>query len=63
MKVSFLAAKTRVVPLKTLTIPRLELLGCVLLGTLVKEVRRGMERRVPNLKFFVGVIRRWLYVG
>ena len=35
---SFVASKTRVVPLKTLTIPRLELMSVVLLARLITNV-------------------------
>ena len=36
IKVKLLALKTRVTPAKPLTIPRLELLSCLLLGKLLK---------------------------
>ena len=38
IRVNFLCAKTKVVPLKKLSIPRLELLGCVLLSKVLKDV-------------------------
>ena len=44
--VSFLASKTKVAPLKKLTIPRLEFLGCLLLSKLIKEVLEGVNGRI-----------------
>ena len=46
VKVSFLASKTKVAPLKKLTIPRLELLGCLLLSRLIKEVLEGLAGHI-----------------
>ena len=48
----FLASKTRVAPLKQLSIPRLELLGCVLLAKLLKDVLTGMKKRVDVRNVF-----------
>ena len=46
IRVSFLCAKTKVAPLKKLSIPRLELLGCVLLSKVLKDVLVTLKRRV-----------------
>ena len=43
---SFLCAKTKVAPLKKLFIPRLELLGCVLLSKVLKDVLVALKRRI-----------------
>ena len=46
--------KTRVAPLKQLTIPRLEILGCLLLSRLVKDVMVALKDRVSveNMVFW-----------
>jgi hypothetical protein len=46
VKLSFLASKTKVASLKTLTIPCLELLGCLLLSKLIKEVLEDIKGRI-----------------
>ena len=46
VRLHFLTSKTRVAPLKRLTIPRLELMGCVLLAKLIEEVLTGLKDRV-----------------
>ncbi|XP_065664738.1 uncharacterized protein LOC136086370 [Hydra vulgaris] len=42
----FLVSKSRVPPLKEISIPRLELLGCVLLSRLIEEVLRVLSKRL-----------------
>ena len=43
---SFYCAKTKIVSLKKLSIPRLELLGCVLLNKVLKDVLVALKGRV-----------------
>ena len=44
--VTFLCAKTNITPLKSLTIPRLELLSCLVLSTLLWECKLALKRKV-----------------
>ena len=47
--VRFIAAKTRVAPLQSQTIPRLELLSAFLLSKLVVSVRDGLQPQLTPL--------------
>ena len=55
IRVSFLCAKTSVPPLKKLSIPRLELLGCVLLSKRLKDVLVALKGRAS-----IGSVYCWL---
>lgn len=47
LHVKFLTSKTRVSPLQSQTIPRLELLSALLLSRLLVSVKEGLELRLP----------------
>jgi len=53
-KVFFWTSKTRVAPLKAVSIPRLELLGCLLLSELIQDVKRAIAGRLE-----IDLIRCW----
>ena len=46
IRVFFLCSKNNVAPLKKITIPRLELVGCLLLTTLIGSIRRSVSSRL-----------------
>lgn len=46
MRTQFLCSKTRVAPVKKMTIPRLELLSALLLARLISTVRRALEQEL-----------------
>ncbi|XP_065658842.1 uncharacterized protein LOC136083375 [Hydra vulgaris] len=50
----FLVSKSRASPLKEISIPRLELLGCVLLSRLIEEVLRVLSGRVQKWNHISG---------
>ena len=63
MTVNFLVLKTRTAPLTTLSIPRLELLRCLLLSKLFEEVLNGLMGCVVVDEIFCSTHSRWRCLG
>ncbi|GFX97420.1 integrase catalytic domain-containing protein [Trichonephila clavipes] len=48
-KVSILASKSRVAPIRVISIPRLELCACILLAQLVKKIRSTLRLNISDI--------------
>ena len=50
--VNLLCGKAKVAPLKKISIPRLEILNCVLLAKLLKNVRNAINKNIEITNIF-----------
>ena len=63
VKVKLLTSKSKVTPLKSVTIPRLELLACSLLCNLFLKLLTLFAAEFLLITCFVGVIQKSRYIG
>ncbi|GFV31641.1 integrase catalytic domain-containing protein [Trichonephila clavipes] len=54
-KVSILASKSRVAPIRVISIPRLELCACVLLAQLVKKIRSTLRLNISDIVLHIRI--------